>query len=68
MSSVVTLATPWISTVKVQISHLLINTYDALFSPSVKSPPHPPPDPRGFDFSLPCDVKSSLAYRPLVLV
>lgn len=42
MSSVVTLATPWISTVKVQISHLLINMYDALFSPSVKSPLHPP--------------------------
>lgn len=67
MSSVVTLATPWTSTVKVQISHLLINMYDALFSPSVKLPP-PPPDPRGFDFSLPCDVESSLAYRPLVLV
>lgn len=60
MSSVVTLATPWTSTVKVQISHLLINTYDALFSP--------PPDPRGFDFSLSCGVESSLAYRPLVLV
>lgn len=41
MSSVVTLATPWTSTVKVQISHLLINMYDTLFSPDVKSPPHP---------------------------
>lgn len=54
MSSVVTLATPWTSTVKVQISHLLINTYDALFPQ--------PPTPGALIFHFPV-----MWSRPLLI-